>query len=415
LEGKLSHLLIEFSLVIIIAAILFFGRNELTSSKIFTVKKGNFELAISVKGEIQGKNTVSIKLDNQFKDRNLRIHDLQIKDLIEEGTIVKKGDWVATLDVANITQQIQENNNEIEEDLADFEDAKIDSTIELNNFREEIKEFKFDLEYQTLELEQAKFESLAYQRKAKVAYNKIIREMDAKLRNYERKKMELKVRVKRRENKYNYRLRRDSLLKNAVIAAKITAPQDGMVMYAKVRGGRKIRVGDQISPWNPTIATLPDLSVLVSETYIEEIDITKIALGDSVEILIDALPNKKFSGTISQIANIGQELAGFDTKVFNVLIDLSENGEEMKPSMTTENKIILKRLNDIIKIPRNCIFLDNGETFVYLKHNGKIWKKEVETGIENDEEIVINAGLNEKDKIYTSAPKDAEAVPFFEG
>ena len=125
---------------------------------------------------------------DDFKNRSLRIRELQIKDLIQEGTLVKKGDWVATLDIASINRQIEENNDDIEEDLADFEDAKIDSTIELTNYREEIKEFNFDLEYKALELEQAKFESLAFQRKAKVAYNKILRQMDAKLRNYERKK-----------------------------------------------------------------------------------------------------------------------------------------------------------------------------------------------------------------------------------
>lgn len=411
---KKKSLIGIIALVVIIAVILFLGRNELASSKTATVKRGNFELAISVKGEIHGKNSVSITLDNLFKNRNLRIHNLKIKDLIQEGTIVKKGDWVATLDVANITQQFQENNDKMEERLSNLESAKIDSTIELTNFREEIKEFKFDIEYKELELEQAKFESLAYQRKAKVAYDKIIRQMDAKLRNYERKKLDWKVKMHRTERDYNYYVQRDSLLTKAVIAAQIKAPQDGMVMYAKVRGARKIRVGDEISPWNPVIASLPDLSVLVSETYVQEIDITKIAIGDSVEIIIDALPNKKYSGIISEIANIGQELSGFDTKVFNVLIDMNENGEEIKPAMTTNNRIILTKLNNVIKIPRDCLFSDHGVKFVYLKHKGKIWKKKVVPGLENDKELVINGGLKEKDKIYTSAPNNAETIPFFE-
>ncbi|MBT6997054.1 MAG: HlyD family efflux transporter periplasmic adaptor subunit, partial [Prolixibacteraceae bacterium] len=365
-------------------------------------------------GEIRGKNSVLIKLPDDFKSRDLRIRELQIKDLVQEGTLVKKGDWIATLDIASITNQIQDNNNDIEEDLADFEDAKIDSAIELNNFREEIKEFRYDLEYQTLELEQAKFESLAYQRKAKVAYNKIIRQMDAKLRNFERKKIELKVRVRRSEREYMYRLRRDSLLKKAIEQATITAPQDGLVMYAKVRGGRKIRVGDNISPWNPTIASLPDMSVLVSETYIEEIDITKIAINDNVEIVVDALPDQEFSGFVSGIANIGQELSGFESKVFQVIIELNQTNPELKPAMTTNNNIIINNISDVLTIPRQCLYSENGNDFVYIKRSGKIWKKIVSPGIENENEIVIESGLEEKDRILYSQPEKAEIIDFFD-
>jgi hypothetical protein len=185
-----------------------------------------------------------------------------------------------------------------------------------------------------------------------------------------------------------------------------------MVMYAKLWGGRKLRVGDQVSRWNPTIATLPDMSVLVSETYVQEIDITKIAVGDSVEINIDALPNKKYSGVISKIANIGQELPGFDTKVFKVIIEMNEHGEEIKPAMTTDNKIILTTLEDAVKIPRNCLFSNNGDTFVYIKKKGKVWKKRVKRGLENDTEIVITSGLNVGDIILTSAPENNEEVQF---
>ena len=399
-------------LAIIVLIVAIWGGTKIIDSKLYTVEKVRFESVISSKGEIRGKNSVSITLSEDFKNRNLRIRELQIKDLIQEGTLVKKGDWIATLDVASITNQIQDNDEELEEQLADFADAKIDSMIELTNFREEIKEFNFDLEYKALELEQAKFESVAYQRKAKVAYNRIIREMDAKLRNYERKKIELKVRIKREEDRYNYYLRRDSLLKRAIIEATVTAPQNGMVMYAKVRGGRKLRVGDNVSPWNPIIATLPDLSIAISESYIEEIDITKIALGDLVNVKVDALPENKFTGFVSEIANIGQELAGFESMVFQVIIELDQTNLELKPAMTTNNNIIISNFNDVLTIPRECLYSENGIDFVYFKKSGKICKRKVTPGLENEKEIIIESGLTEKDRILYTPPEKAEITEF---
>ncbi|HSH20884.1 MAG TPA: HlyD family efflux transporter periplasmic adaptor subunit, partial [Draconibacterium sp.] len=384
---KNKYLWIVFG-IFFIAIIIFVGGKELVSESTYTVKSGPFELALNIKGEVQGKNAVIISLPDELKRRDLRLYELKIKDMVEEGTEVKKGEWIATLDAATITQQMQENSQELTERRAEFNDAKIDSAIQLTRLREEIAEFKYDLEYNKLELEQAKYESPAYQRKKQVEFNNTLRQMEKKKRDYELNRINLKSRTRRAEEHYDYSLRRDSLYKQAITACRVTAPKEGMVMYAKLWGGRKLRIGDMISPWMPTIATLPDMSVLVSETYVPEIDITKIAEGDSVEIYIDALPNNLYSGRISKIANIGQELPGFDNKVFKVLIDMDQNSKEIKPAMTTDNKIILTKLENTLKIPRTCLFKENDEFFVYLKKEGEIIKQIVVPGAENEQEVV---------------------------
>jgi multidrug efflux pump subunit AcrA (membrane-fusion protein) len=399
--------------ILLIIILVIVGKKELTGNKIFTVKNNIFELGITAKGEIQGKNAILISLPDDLKHRDLRIHEFQIKDLIEEGRKVKKDDWIATLDIASITQQAQENNDDLERRRAEFNDAKIDSAITLTSLREELKEFKYDLEYKELELEQAKFESPAYQRKAKVAYDKTLRQMAKKRRDYELRKLDLKVRTKRIEDRYTYHLRRDSLLKRAVVAARITAPQDGMVMYARLWGGRKLKIGDYISQWNPAIANLPDMSQLVSETYVEEIHITKVETGDSVKVSIDAIPGKVFPGVISKIANIGQELSGFESKVFKVIIDLKDTDPNLKPGMTSNNNIIINHIPDVLTIPRECLFTENKQAFVYLRKSGKVWKKEVTPGIENDKEIIIQSGLEKNDKIFYSPPDNLEKIEYF--
>ncbi|NQU52533.1 MAG: HlyD family efflux transporter periplasmic adaptor subunit [Bacteroidetes bacterium] len=411
---KKRYLWILVAIIVLSSVIIVFGKSGLTSDKIHTVQSGAFELAINLKGEVQGKNAVVINLPDELKRRDLRIYELEIKDMVQEGTVVKKGGWIATLDAGTINQRMQSNTQELTKYRAELNDAKIDSAIRLTTLREELEEFTYDLEYKKLELEQSKYESPAYQRKKQVEFNKTIRQMEKKRRDYELTRIDLKRRTSRTENKFKEFSRKDSLFKDGLKACRVKAPKEGMVMYAKLWGGRKLRIGDKVSIWSPAIANLPDMSVLVSETYIEEIDITKIAIGDSVEINIDALPNKTYSGIISKIANIGQELAGFDTKVFRILIDMNENGKEIKPSMTTDNKIILKKYDDVVKIPREYLFSDNGNNYVFLKKDGKIWKQKVVAGLENDEEIVIISGLNVKDKIYTSIPEDDQIIAFSE-
>jgi multidrug efflux pump subunit AcrA (membrane-fusion protein) len=400
--------------VIVVMAIALLGKKTLTGPKVYTVKKSQFEVSISVKGEIQGKNAVLISFPDKLKHRDLRIREFEIKDLIEEGTLVNKGEWVATLDINNINQQIQSNNDDLERSLAEFNDAKIDSAIELTNFREELKELGYDLQYREIDLEQAQYESPAYQRKIQVAYNKTLRHIDKRRRDYGLRRLDLEVRTKRSEDRHNFALHRDSLLRQAIEAATITSPADGIVMYARNHWGRKIRVGDDVNQWQPTIANLPDMSELISETYVEEIQITKLNIGDSVEVTVDAIPGKIYTGTVYRIANIGQELSGFDSKVFNVLIDIKNSDASLRPAMTSNNRIILHNRQNVLTIPRECLFSENEENFVYLKKSGTVFKQPVIPGVENDSEIIIRSGLEENDRILFSAPENAAEITYFE-
>ncbi len=402
--------IIAASLITII--ILWVGQKTLSSPKSHTVKRGKFEASITVKGEIQGKNAEMIVLPENLKHRDLQIHNYIIKDLIKEGSIVKRDDWIATLDIDNINQNIQNNKEELERNLSEFTDTKIDTAIELTQMREELKEFKYDLEYRKLDMEQAKFESPAYQRKVEVAYNKTVRQIEKKRRDYELRKLHLSVRTRWREERYNYNVHRDSLLKKALVAAQIKAPNDGMVMYARYRRGRKIKIGDDVSPWNPSIAELPDLSTLVSETYIEEIHITKLTVGDSVLVKVDAVPDQTFRGFIYKIANMGQEITGFESNVFNILIELNDSDPRLKPGMSSLNTIIIQSIPNALTIPRECLFSENETSFVYLKKAGEIFKKAVTTGPENDREIIIESGLQDGDKILVSPPEETEKIVY---
>lgn len=402
-------------LLLLVAGTGWFIHRSRIMQSVYVVKKGNFEKIIETKGEIHGKKAINIVLDDIFKDSDLQVWEFRIKDMVPEGSIVKKGDWVATLDQVNLNQRIQINREQMDVRQAQLNDARIDSALTLSQIRQRIAQLEFDLRYRDLDLQQSKYESPAYQRKMQTAYNQTLRQIERQKRDYELRKMDLEARTRRNEDRYNYHRDTDVKLQKALEATNITAPEAGMVIYARVRGNRKIRIGDEVGPWRPVIATLPDLSVLISETFVAEIDIAKVKPGDSARITVDALPGLTFPGTVSTIANIGQELQGADSKVFAVTIDLSHSDKKLLPGMTSNNQIIVEQVPDQLLIPRKCLFLEEGQTIVYLKSEGKIWKKRVTTGPENDEMVVITHGLSDKDRILNHPPGEGEKVEGFYG
>lgn len=405
---------IFFSLfVIAIAAAYLFSRVKIHQNY-FVVRLGTFEKFIETKGEILGKNAINITLSDIFKDPDIQVWDLKIKDMVPEGTIVKKGDWVASLDQININQRIQMNREALDLREANLKDAKIDTAVDLSLLRQAIVEQVAELEYFDIDLKQSQYESPSYQRRMKAAYHQKNRQIERLKRNYELQKMDLGNQMKREEIGYNYHKKVDAKLQMALAATHITAPDAGMVIYTRTRGNRKIRIGDEVGPWKPVIATLPDLTVLVSETYVEEIDIAKINVNDSVITTVDALPGRQFTGKIRTIANIGQQLQGFDSRVFSVTIELDGPNQKLLPGMTSSNRITLERIPNQLLIPRKCLYSGENIFFVYVKKEGRIWKKRVKPGYENDEMVMIEKGLEVKDRILLSPPENADGIEFVE-
>jgi len=402
MRKKPRLLIVSIATVLVIGGIIYFRVKQ--SSNIYSVKRDKFEAFVSCKGEIQSEKSVLINFPDILGDRTLNIYQLQIKDLVPEGTIVKKGDYVALLDQGRIKQLTQQNTETLQKVSASFNDSKLDSAVTLSASRDEIEQLTFDLKYKKIDIEQSVYDSPANQRRTQIAYDRTARLLESKRRSYKMRQNEMKIRCSRHERQFNEYKEMEDKYQQALTATRITAPGDGMVIYARKWNGRKTRIDDYVDLWNPSIATLPDLSSLVSETYVEEIYISKIHVGDSVRVHIDALKNKEILSRITNISNIGQDMTGFDSNVFKIYIRLTGEISKLKPSMTTNNEIIIEKQDKVLSIPLQCFFTENGNQFVYLKESGKITRRKVTTGERNDKVIIIKDGLKEHDKILMSKP-----------
>ena len=406
LRKKHRLIFLSVTAILIVAGLIYF--RSLGSSDIYVVKKDNFEATITCKGEIQSDRAVLISFPDILSDRNLNIYQSQIKDLVPEGTVVKKGDYVALLDQARIKQLAQQNAESLQKLSAAFNDSKLDSAVTLSANRDELEQLTFDLRYKKIDVEQSVYDSPANQRKTQIAYDRTSRLIDSKRRSYIMRQNELKIKCGWNERKFIEVKEKNDNYQQALIATRIIAPGDGMIIYARNWQGHKTKIGDYVDLWDPAIATLPDLNSFESETYVEEIYISKIHVGDSVRVHIDALKNKEVLACISNISNIGQDMIGFDSNVFKVFIRLTGDISRFKPSMTTNNEIIIEKADNVLVIPLSCLFMENEIPFVYLKESGKITRKNVKVGEKNDKMILVKNGLKEGDKILLNKPEKVD-------
>jgi HlyD family secretion protein len=186
----------------------------------------------------------------------------------------------------------------------------------------------------------------------------------------------------------------------------ITAPADGMIIYKRERFGNKRKVGSMINPHDRVVATLPDLSSMISKIYVSEIEFTKVSPGQTVIVTVDAFPTKTYNGSVLTIANIGEKLNNSDSKVFEVLVKLEESDLNLRPSMTTNNKIMINSFENVTYIPIECVHTGlDSIPFVYTKER---LKQAVALGESNDEDVVIKEGIKPGTHLYISVPDKPE-------
>jgi multidrug efflux pump subunit AcrA (membrane-fusion protein) len=408
MPAKRKYILIGGAILIVTIALasFYFTQSPVKSSKYFEVKKGRFEAVLTCKGEINGIVATVIRAPKILGDRDLQLWSMKILDLTQDGKNVKKGDFIIQLDASQVVSGMREEQQELEREMADLNNAKIDSAVRLTEMREDIKNAMLDLEYNKIDLEQSVYESEAYQRKAQMAYQKAENNIEKKQRDYLLEQNRLKTRVARSARGVERSKQRIEKFQQAMAAARITAPEDGIVIFGKSWDGKKYSKDNNISTYEfaPPIATLPDMSGVISEIYVKEIDISKINVGDSVRVTFDALAGVMIKGSIKTIARVGENHKDFDMKVFKVIIHLDNTHEGLKPAMNSNNDIVLAKLENVISIPIISVFRENGTKYVYLKTPEGSIKQKIKTGFENEEFVLVEEGLKEGDKVLLELP-----------
>ena len=380
------------------------GKDNAKSADILaSVKKGDFKVEIETTGELEAKNSVKIKGPGGL--RNFQIWQITIQNIVDEGTLVKKGDWVATLDRSEFQTKFVQKQIDFEKANSKFVQTQLDTTLLMRESRDALVNLKYDVEEKAIILQQSKFEPPATIKQAEINQDKAKRAYEQALENYKIKKNQNIEKMKEAEAELR-KVRGDFDGMTQVLQLfNVLAPEDGMVIYEKGWDGKPIKAGSQIGMWDPTVATLPDLTKMVSKTFVNEVDVRKVVTGQAVNVGLDAYPDKKLKGTVIRVANVGEQRPNSDAKVFEVSVELEGTDPTLRPAMTTSNRIIAKVVTNALFIPLECLHNEADTiTYVYKKEGMKIVKQEIVVGDTNANDAVITGGLAENDLIYLSVP-----------
>jgi len=208
-----------------------------------------------------------------------------------------------------------------------------------------------------------------------------------------------------------------SAAKDRLRSCEIRSPMAGTVIARGIEPGEVVTPGVQATFEGKALLTVADLSTLVAKVELNQIDVARVALGQTATLTLDAIPEKKWQATITKIAPAAVKAAGRDAEVFPVEVTLAAADASIKSGMTADVRILVETRPQVLLVPIEAVIKEDGKSRlkkVVVGVNGKksTEKVDVTVGKSNDREIEILEGVHDGDEVVIdpASAKDNEAA-----
>ena len=382
------------SAVLVVVLISYFGyESTMVQVETTLVKQGEFIIDVVVPGEMRAHQSEIITVPTSIRG------ELQIVDIVPEGEDVEAGDWLIKFDVANLENNLIDEEEDLVLKLQGLDELLVQIMADSVQREADLQIQRLTYEQKELTYKLAEYQPENTKRQMQIDMQKAELQLLNKIADVERAKRNDQRKLRR--NLDDLKRQREDIdeVKEQIAQAIIYAPIPGLVVYKKRRTGtteEKIKRGDSVYRRQELIE-LPDMREMLVRTSVNEVDISKIKLKQEVIITLDATSDV-FYGTISYIAKLAKREStslGNSIKVFDIEVAIENTDESLlKPGMSATCKIITDRLEDVTFVPIQSVFEDaEGKTFVYVKSGLGYVKTDVKVGQKNSSFITIEEGL----------------------
>ena len=398
-------------------------------------KVAEFRLEIVEPGEVESAENVEIK--SKVKSRGSG--GVSILEIIPEGTLVKKGDFLVRLDDAGLQKEllrqrisVHQANANLVKAQADVEAAKLalqeylSGTFRQNEEQLESAEFVAKENFRRAEEYLAYSQKLAakgYVSEAQLeadqfAVEKAAKELDlaqtrlevlrthtqkAKVNDLNASILTTEARLESARNSYELELTQEREIEDQIVNCTILSPADGEVTYANENNkGVVIAEGEEVRE-NQTIIRLPDSSRLLVQAKINESRVEQVKTGMKCRITIDAIRDVELEGSVQSVSDY--PWPAFDRyrahiKEYGTKIIINDAPKGLRTGMTAKVTILSELIEDALQIPLPAVFRKKGQAYCLVAgEEEELELREIELGPNNMSHAVVRSGLQEGESV----------------
>lgn len=412
-----------------------------------TVRRGSLSATLTVAGLLKPVQAITYRSP-------LTGRESEITFLVPEGTRVGEGDLLVRLDTVPLQRDLERANQEVRQAQVDLQVAEIDRqegqaaiesltggeaalSVEETKTRLEAAERKVarlraeqaalapllekgfitrdELRRTSDELEQAEQDLALNRRRADVLLKRTVP------RDQQKAELQLAQKEAQREN---VRARviearaRVAFLQGQIENASVYARRPGFVVFEEFMNAnprRKIRAGDRVTE-TPGIVTVADVDRMLVETSVGEADVHRVAVGQAVHVVLEALRDRRFTGKVTRVGTVARSSAErpMEDKRFDLIVELDQPDAQLKPEMTARVDVQLGERKGVLIIPPNAVFDEQGVSAVHVVRAFNVQTRMVQLGESTGTAVEVVAGLEEGERVLlTEVPRSAvlKAMP----
>ena len=201
--------------------------------------------------------------------------------------------------------------------------------------------------------------------------------------------------------------------RNQVAACTIRAPAPGLVVYSSssesYRYGERgpIQEGGKVYQ-RQKIISLVNTAEMIVEVRVHESSVDKVHQGQPATITVEAFPDTLFQGEVLSVAPLPDPQQGFlspDVKVYTTKVSIEGSHNSVKPGMSAKVEILVDQLDGVLFVPVQVVANREGKKLCYVTASSRVEKREVETGLFNDNFVEVKSGLTEGEMVVLSPPR----------
>jgi HlyD family secretion protein len=227
------------------------------------------------------------------------------------------------------------------------------------------------------------------------------------------------AKLRAREATFNREKDKLAKIEEQIANTKIHAPFEGLVIYAtsakrSSRSSREPLAEGQEVYKRQELIYLPTVSSVKADIKIHETNLEKVSEGMPVMITVEALPGRRFTGRLANIALLPDAQSIYlnpDLKVYNAEVYLDGDAGKLRAGMTCRAEIIVEEYEKAVYVPIQAVMRVGGEPTVFVKQGKDFQPRNMEIGLDNNRMVRVRSGLTPGEVVLLTPPLMAGSAP----
>jgi HlyD family secretion protein len=350
-------------------------------------RQGDFLVLIRCRGELKAERSVQIAAPN--------VPNLRIAWMTPPGASVKEAESIVKFDSSSAQQTLMQKEAALRQAQATLDQALAQSKITSEQDKTELADANFTVERARLEASKQEIVSRLQGEASKIDYGVSQQKLKVQQATVDLHATSDTSKIASLTRQRDQAQSDVDITKARIAQMELRSPISGFLIFQSNysqgwMNAKPFKVGDNVYA-GMVLAEMPDLSTLLMDAKVEEIDRGRISANQEVKVRVDSLPELTLKATIRQISLLAEASNEFPpVRSFRAYAAIPNPDPRLRPGMNGGMDIIINRIPKAISIPAKALFTHAGKPIVYVARNGRYHAQSVEVLARNPDEIAVS-------------------------